>query len=200
MIKIIRATIQILLFVVVGLWIFNGLNTDPETTKTKIETIAILLAAIITLFIYINFSPKVALRIIPTWIDKNEGILKIRTEIENTSKVICMKKRIRFQILEQKIDAGFVNEFVAFDQEYVELMVPKPEKFTIAQEINLSTSYLYPSEVISTERIYKVNPNLIQHVGLQFETDFGMFKYILWFIKDSVERWTTTIIITKEKN
>ena len=199
MIKITRTIIYVFIIVAASLTVYRGIRENVEFTKTVIEIIAILLTAIIALFVYVNFSPKISLRIIPTWIDKKGGVLKIRTEVENTSKVICMKKRIRFQILEQKLEGNMINEFVAFDKEYVHLMNPKPVNFAQAEEINLSTLYLYPGEVIAAERVYKINPELVQHAGLQFEADFGIMKYLLRFVKEHVERWTTVVIIPNER-
>ncbi len=190
---------RLLILLAFILIVIVGFINNAEFTRGLVEVIAIILAAIVAIFIYVNFSPKITLRVIPTWIDKDKGILKIRTEIENVSRVVCIKKRIRFQILEQKFDGNLINEFVAFDESKIDLMNPKPEHFSPAEEINKSTSHFYPGEIVAVERLYRVNSSLIQHLGLQFEADLGIMKFVMRILRGIPEQWTTTMIVTKDQ-
>lgn len=181
---------RLILFLVVPLSVAWGLAINSDLTQKVIEVFALIATAFLGVFIYVNCLPTVSLRIIPTWINKADGILKIRTEVENTSRVLCVKKRMRFQILEQEMTDVTINEWVAFDENYLAKMLPQPVSFKPAEDINTSTAHLYPKEIISAERIYKVNPSLVQHVGLQFQTEFGFFtKHFMKYIKYPDEQW-----------
>lgn len=165
-------------------------------TLSLCQILALILAVFVGVFISLNFSPVIALRIIPTWADKTNGILLIKTEVENISKVIAIVKKegIRFQMLKQRTDLGDINEWVAFNKDDEKDMIPKPIDWKESKVINTSTNHLYPGDIVKAERIYKVDikPNEVLHLGLQFKLAKGPLSLF------HLEQWTTTCFFIPE--
>lgn len=188
-----RRLYQSVTFITFAILIIGLLRNDLEHVKNFLEISAILLGGYIAIKLFLQFSPKIKISIHPTWLDKDSGQLKLQIVLENISKVVCEKRRIRLQILEQKL-TDYINEYVAFDIEHVKHMHPSPIAFREPIEINGSTKKVYPGEKISTEILLKLKPENYHHIGVQFEANLGFFNYLFSITSRHQDRWTSTII------
>ncbi len=160
-----------------------------------IKTGGLFLAFWIALFVYLNLAPIVVPRISTSWVDKKRGVLLVKLEVENISKVIVFKKDkgIRFQMLKQKIGKE-INEWVAFEKEYETRMIPQPlydGDWPSDREVNSSTPHLYPGESVRTELIFiqELQADEILHLALQFKSAKSLFNYL------HPEQWTVTTFV-----
>jgi hypothetical protein len=69
-----------------------------DVLKTTLEVSALLVGAFLFVFVFLQLSATLQLRIIARWIDAKRVILKF--EIENKSKVRVKKEFVRLQMLE----------------------------------------------------------------------------------------------------
>jgi hypothetical protein len=134
-----------------------------------ISIVSIVVVVFITVFIYLSFSAKMALRILPTWINSSQVI--IRLEIENTSKVRVKKKLARLQVLPYLIEEQKeLSEWIPFSKEKIKVN-EQPYIWWEPIEIYECTAYLYPGEIIGIERLFKApTERIFFHVALQFQT------------------------------
>ncbi len=64
---------------------------------------AMLLGAGLAVFVFVQFSPKLQLRIIQRWMDETKGLLALKLEVENNSRIRVCKQKIQLQILEHEV-------------------------------------------------------------------------------------------------
>lgn len=118
-------------------------------------------------FVFRHLSPKMRLRIIPNWIDNTTVVLGL--EVENYSKVGVRKKIVKLQILPYLLsEQRQLSEFVPLDKSWIK-EDEKPLKWQDPVEIFETTSYLYPGEITTVERLVQLpEPGTYLHVALQF--------------------------------
>jgi hypothetical protein len=142
-----------------------------------------IIGAIASVFLFMDYSPKLHLRIIPIWI--NENLVKIRLEMENYSKVLIILDSKRFKV-------DILKEFNSGVTEWVD--------FSGANDVFLKTEKLYPGEIISIELLKFCAIDSYLHVGLQVKTDIGLVDRARNITKETKESWTTTRFIIHKNN
>ena len=164
-----------------------------DQTKTILEILGLLLGAFLFAFVFLQFSPTLHLRILPTWIDHQQVILRI--EVENRSRVRVKKEFVRLQVLEYPVDGQTsLSEWVPFTVEAT-IQGEQPPFWKDPTEIFTSTRFVYPGELLSIERLYKLNnQNSFLHVGLRFKSK--SISHIFRFkVLGRAEQWTSTVFV-----
>ena len=155
--------------------------------------VAMLLGAWLAVFVYVQFAPKLQLRILPRWVDETKGLLILKLEVENNSRIRVPKQKIQLQILEHEVPAhGCLSEWVPFDEEAV-LLQEKPKEWHDPIEIFQSTEYLNPGETVSVERLCHCPQDSILHVGLQAKAKLGALGRLAAWFRSWNDQWTSTI-------
>ena len=172
-----------------------------------IALVGLLLAYLVSVLVFLDWTPKVRIRILPRWVDLDKGELILRLEIENTSRVPIIKRCCKLQVLEHSVNAQpRLSEFVPFTIEWYDKCLPdqKPNHWREPECIFKTTLFLYPGEVIAVERLEKLpDKDTYLHVGMQFKAHIPFFsRTALRFwgiarIKRDIghEQWTTTTVI-----
>lgn len=157
--------------------------------------IAALIGAWGFIFIFLQISPKVELRILPRWVDPELGRFVLRLEIENTSRVRVKKEVVRLQMLPYSETRQLrLSEWVPFSKESIR-KGEEPEKYYDPVEVFGSTLYLYPGEKISVERLEcSPDSDKFLHIGLQFRARV-LLRWLIIRVFSKGEQWTTTAII-----
>lgn len=181
-----------------------------ESTKIIIEIIessvtifAILFGAFVAIYFFVQFTPKIDLRIIPEWIDKSKRKLVVRFEIENKSQVRINVKRftksqqnknlmILVQILEYyKANTSTLSEWVPFSKNDIRDK-EEPIEWNDPEFICQTTNHIYPGETVKVNRLYTFPEDKIWHIGFQIQTEYNFIeKMLIWKLS---KRWTTTKI------
>ncbi len=157
--------------------------------------VAMLLSAGLALFVFVQFAPKLQLRIIPRWADETKGFLILKLEVENNSGIRVRKQKIQLQILEHEVPAhGCLSEWVPFDKKAI-LPQEQPKEWQDSIEIFRSTGYLNPGEMLSVERLCHCPQDSILHVGLQAKATLGALGRLPAWFRFWNEQWTSTIIV-----
>lgn len=165
-----------------------------------ISSLALLVGAIIAVFVYVRFAPTLHLRIIPRWADKGRQFVILRIEVENKSNIRVWKKLIQLQVLEHKIRTDLsLSEWVPFTKQACQEVpdIEKPIEPKDAVEIFKTTKRIYPREVKSVERLYPFHHENILHVGLHVRGTLGWGGRMATLLPFSAQRWTITIIVTE---
>ena len=162
--------------------------------------IAILIGALLAVFIFVQFAPKLKLRILPHWVDKSKGLLLLRLEVENHSRIRVKKDKILLQILEHEFSAqGYLSEWVPFTNEAIKTE-EQPKEWHEPIEIFQSTIYINPEEILSVERLHHCPQNTILHIGIQAKVKMGFLGALAAWLRSWDEQWTTTIIVLNSKS
>ncbi|TET74520.1 MAG: hypothetical protein E3J56_02235 [Candidatus Aminicenantes bacterium] len=157
--------------------------------------VAMLLSAGLAVFVFVQFAPKLQLRIIPRWADETKGFLILEFELENNSRIRVHKQKIQLQILEHEVPVhGSLSEWVPFDKEAI-LPQEQPKEWHDPIEILRSTKYLNPGEMQSVERLCYCPQDSILHVGLQAKAKLGALGRLAAWLRSWNEQWTSTIIV-----
>jgi hypothetical protein len=173
------------------------LATNAGYITTIVSVLAAVLAPLLAIFIFQQFSPIAQIRIIPRWIDQSGGKFVLRIEIENKSKVRIRQKTASLQILSYSLtDRKRLSEWVPFSKNRV-IEGEEPLEWKEPESIFRSTVHLYPSEVIVVERLEQIeNSEHFLHVGGQYKSHFK-FRWLVTFALAWDESWITTAIITR---
>jgi hypothetical protein len=153
---------------------------------------AILISGFVAVYFYVQFTPKIDLRIISEWSDKKRDKLILRLEVENKSKVRASIKSIQLQILEYNQEQVMLSEWVPFSQKSI-CANEHPLKWKDPETICETSKRIYPNETIKVERMYTFPENKIWHVGLQLQVEYK--KWIEKWIPKKATQWTSTKII-----
>lgn len=169
---------------------FSEIEVVLEIIKNTLEIIALFVGGYLVVFVYFQLSPALILRIIPRWIDKQS--LVIRLEIENISRVCLKKEYIILQILEYSSKkSSELSEWIPFSESEI-INKERPFKWNLPVDIFETTEYVYPHEVLTIERFYKVqNNNSLLHIGLQCKSK-AILPHLKLRLFGHRERWTTT--------
>ena len=161
----------------------------------------------VSVLVFLDWSPKIRLRILPSWINKSQRQFVLRLEIENSSRVPLIKRKCELQILEHSMSKQLrLSEFVPMKKERYDKCLPneKPREWLEPQQVFETTRFLYPGELIHVERLENIpDEDTYLHVALQFEAHIPLpsrlglrFWGILRLKPDSkTESWTTTAVI-----
>jgi hypothetical protein len=166
-----------------------------------------LIGAVVAVFIFLDLSPRIRLRLLPATVDQERRRYVLRMEIENVSKVAIsqnLHKGCLLQMLEHSIDAHRnMSEFVPFSRETYEKR-PSAERAKEWREpvpVFESTRLLYPGDLVIIERLLTIpDDQTFLHVGLQFHGEIGRITRLALGIQsmltaEPTERWTTTCFI-----
>lgn len=159
--------------------------------------IAVLAGGWFAVFVFLQFAPILALRILPTWIsDKTDGVI-LHIEVENKSRIRVHKQSILLQILEHHIPVGgILSEWVPFEEKDI-IPTEQPINWNEPIEIFKSTRGIDPGEALVVERLHYCHPGNILHVGLQVKAKLGIWGRIATQVRGWNQRWTTTRVIIK---
>jgi hypothetical protein len=154
--------------------------------------IVILVSGFVAVYFYVQFTPKIDLRIIPEWRGKDGSKLVLRLEMENKSKVRASIKSVQLQILEYNQEQVALSEWVPFSP--CSLHVNEhPVEWKEPETICQTSKRIYPNETIKVERLYTFPENKIWHIGLQLQVEYK--NRIEKCVPKKAKRWTTTKII-----
>jgi hypothetical protein len=160
--------------------------------ESILTCIAILVSGFVAVYFYVQFTPKIDLRIIPKWDSKKGNKLILMLEIENKSKVRATIKSIQLQILEYNQEQLTLSEWVPFS--HCSLHVNEyPIEWKEPETICRTSKRIYPDEIIKVERLYTFPENKIWHIGLQLQVEYK--KWIEKRIPKNARQWTITKII-----
>lgn len=176
---------------------------DISLVKDILTILAILIGALVSFFIYFNFSPVIEIKMIDSWIDNN--LLILRIEIKNISKVrvpIVQNSLedkgggILFQIFEHdKNHVSNLTEFLPFTKEWF-VRKKYPSEWKEPEIIFETTKWIYPNEVIAIERVIQCDSESILHIGVQVHARYKSYEVATF--KNWTQRWTTVRFITKK--
>jgi hypothetical protein len=159
--------------------------------------LAVLVGGWFAVFVFLQFAPILALRILPTWTSDDPRWVILRIEVENKSRIRVYKQAIYLQILEQNVHVGSIlSEWVPFEKKAV-LTTEQPISWHEPIEIFKSTIGLDPGELLIAERLHYCQPNNVLHVGLQVKAKLGFWGRIAAQVRGWKQRWTTTRIVMK---
>lgn len=157
--------------------------------------VAMLLGAGLAVFVFVQFAPSLQLRILPRWADEAKGLIILKLEVKNKSRIRVPKQRICLQILEHEVPAGgSLSEWVPFDKQVI-LPQEQPKEWHEPVEIFQTTRYLNPGEMLSVEMLCHCPRESVLHVGLQAKAKFGILGWLGSRISSWNEQWTSTIIV-----
>jgi len=169
-----------------------------------------VMGALLTIFVFGDFFPRVRLRIIPSWENRELGLVKIRMEIENYSKVVVPidpKHKIMLQVLPHNVLIdGCLSEWVEFDRtspinlEKLETEPIKKCSWRTPIPVFVTTEKLYPGEIVSGERLHYCPSGSILHIALQVHAKFGPIARMASYLRKWQGRWTTTVIVVNDKD
>ena len=71
--------------------------------------------AIIGYYVLLRHLPNIHLNILPRWFDRDSGLLIIRIEIENPSKIRVFKRFCKLQICEYGYPEEYLSEWIWFE-------------------------------------------------------------------------------------
>jgi len=162
-----------------------------------VSALAAVLAPLVAVFIFQQFSPVAQIRIIPRWIDQSYGKFALRIEIENKSKVRIRHKVALLQVLRYSLsERKRLSEWVPFAKGRV-IEGEEPIEWKEPEQIFRSTVHIYPGEVIATERLEQIEePDQFLHIGVQYKSHF-VFRWLFTSVLAWEECWTTTAIICR---
>lgn len=167
--------------------------------KGIVTIVALLLGAGLAVFVFVQFSPKLQLRIIQRWVDEINGLFVLKLEVENISRIRVYKQKIQLQILEHEVPAnGCLSEWVPFDEEEV-LSEEKPKEWHAPIEVFESSKFLNPGEILSVERLCHCPHKSVVHVGLQVKVKLGVLGCVASCFRSWKEQWTSTIIVMRSQ-
>ena len=177
--------------------------TTPDIVsviKDIVSLLAVVIGALVVLFVYFQFAPVLSLRIAPTWIGKKRSLLLIRIEVENKARVRLHSPKGKIQVLKYSLPAqGFLSQWVPFERG----TIPKEEspiEWREPIEIFNTTKEIYPGETIAYERLYHIpEDTVIVHIGLQVEMKLGGLGRLVTGKKENW-RQTTTCFAVKSAN
>lgn len=156
-----------------------------------INFLSISAALVAIVFFYRQLSPNLQIKITPIWIDKDDGILCIRADVKNISKVRIYKDHALFQLLEYDFSQiPNLSEFLPFTKKRNDERVEQPIEWRDAVKILEDTKHISPDEEIIVERIARIknHKEVIVHVGVQLRAR-GRWevtnRYLGWG-----DRWT----------
>jgi hypothetical protein len=159
--------------------------------------LAVLAGGWLALFIFLQFAPVLALRILPTWPSDDTGWVILRIEVENKSRIRVHKQAIYLQILEHNVSvSSILSEWVPFEEKAV-IPTEQPINWHEPVEIFKSTKGIDPGETLVAERLHYCQPNNVLHVGLKVKAKLGFFGRIATQVRSWNHGWTTTRIIMK---
>jgi hypothetical protein len=175
-----------------------------DSVKTVFEIGAIVLGAVVVLFVYLSFHPNMALQLQTEWADSNKSVLLIKIEIKNISRVKCEKERVLLQILEYSNDYNtHLSEWVPFDKNSIPPN-EQPIEFNEPVSILESTEFWYPGDGVRVERSFKCKPDRTYKIGLQLLANISFLGRVSKFFRKrnwkNQEQWTTTKIIYRDTN
>jgi hypothetical protein len=94
--------------------IFYHVRTN-QSFKKIFPFVLIGLGSGLTVYYYLKFMPVLEIRIIPCWVNKDNGLIILRLELINKSNVRIKKDIVLLQLLEHKIpEIGQLSEWVPF--------------------------------------------------------------------------------------
>ena len=139
-------------------------------------------------------------RLILRWADITSGVLIVRVEVHNKSKVYVTLQKCELQILERDIPpSGYISEFIPFEKGDPRTDPPIPEQeWHVPVRILATTSTIEPGETIEVERAYRCQTERpIIHCAIQVHAK------VTWRLKlanlrcKPTERWTATAMATR---
>jgi hypothetical protein len=160
--------------------------------ESILTCIAILVSGFVAVYFYVQFTPKIDLRIIPKWDSKKGNKLILILEIENKSKVRATIKSIQLQILEYSQEQLTLSEWVPFSNHCLHAN-EHPLEWKEPETICQTSKRIYPNEIIKVERLYTFSENKIWHIGLQLQVEYR--KWIEKWIPKKAVQWTTSKVI-----
>jgi hypothetical protein len=158
----------------------------PTTEYIRLILDVATLFSVVVAFVWLNHGLYPVLKLKIELAEEHQGLLFIRLEVENKSKVHAKVHTgtARLQIIEldasQMKDPSLLSDWVPFDDG------PRGEK-PIA--VMTSTEYVEPSESITVERLHRLSAATVAvHCGFQVLTKT---KKIIFF-HNPTDRFTTT--------
>jgi hypothetical protein len=165
-----------------------------SATRDVVAILAIALGAWFSVRVFLRFSPLLALRISPRWVDEDKTLLLIGLELRNQSRVRADRPEVFLQVVEHAIPTGggSISEWVAFDEETRERDAPVLDPREPVRVFE-GTDRIYPGEVIAIERLHHCpQEEVVFHLGLQVRHE-PRRRFGLW----GPPPQTTTCIVTR---
>lgn len=155
-----------------------------------------ILAILVSIWVLLQFAPRVRLDLDQEWIDVKAGLVKVKVTIENLSQGRLAKRTILLQVLSYPAEsAPLLSESVPFNTEKV-ISGQEPLEWHEPQEICHGTGYFYPGEVKTVEMVFRVpNEEAVLHAGLQFNAAPGPLAALVNRFFTLSDSWTTTRFI-----
>lgn len=157
-----------------------------------------ILAILASVWLLLQFAPRVRLDLDQEWVDVKEGLVKLRVRIENLSQARLTKRTILLQVLSYPLgSAPQLSEGVPFNTEKV-ISGQEPIEWHEPQEICEGCEYLYPGEVKTVEKVFRLpGEDALLHAGLQFNASPGPVTSLVSRFFTVNDSWTTTRFIVR---
>lgn len=181
-------------------------NFALDVLKLLLPLVGVLLAV----YIYLDVTPQLRLRILSRPIDRVPRKYILRLEIENSSKtpIIKHEKGILLQIIEYNLsEFSETDHFVPFTFEDFEKMAPekKPKIWIPPRPVFDTSTHWFPGDLVAIEQVITLSSDeAILHVGLQFygRVPAWVDRLHRWRgVKrpKDWERWTTTTFVGHQR-
>lgn len=157
-----------------------------------------ILAILVSIWLLLHFAPRVRLDLDQEWIDVNAGLVKVKVQIKNLSHARLTKRTILLQVLSYPVqNAPQLSEAVPFNTEGV-ISGQEPIEWHEPQEICGGCEYLYPGEIKTVEKIFRVpQEEALLHAGLQFNASPGPVTSLVSRFFSINDSWTTTRFVVR---
>ena len=139
-------------------------------------------------------------RLILRWADMTSGVLIVKVEVHNKSKVYVTLQKCELQIFERDIPpSGYISEFVPFEKGDPRTDPPIPEQEWHAPVRILGTTLtIEPGEIITVERAYHCQTERpIIHCAIQVHAKVTCRLKLANLRFKPTERWTATAMATR---
>ncbi len=168
------------------------MNSGIEIINLVISIITLLIGVYATIFISSYFAPVVILRITPIWETKMNGIMTLRFEIENKSRIRLNQPNILVQLKEYSINKG-KNKL----KDIPRILSKTDLQVLWNDPIKLDIARIFPNETISLERIYSFEStkSSILFVLLQYRRKLNWVERIINKKSEDWQQTATAIII-----
>lgn len=171
---------------------------DVNSIVRVLEALALILGAYTLMFVFLHFHPNMALNVSTEWANQKEGVLLIKIDATNVSKVKCNKNKVLFQVLEYNCNFESLSEWVAFSEDRI-LESERPVLWNPPVDILESTEFWYPGDSVKVERLYKCKIGRVYKIGVQLKADIPLLGRVSKVFRNGAwkkqEQWTTTKII-----
>ena len=159
-----------------------------------------ILAITATIWLLLQFTPRVRLDLTAEWLDPEAGLAKLKVRVENRSLAMLSKQSVLLQVLAYPLDkAPKLSEKVPFNTEHV-AHGQEPLQWSDPEELCTGLQVFFPGEIATVEKICRLpDEGGVLHAGLQFTADVGPLYGLVSRLLQLNRVWTTTAFVARPR-